>query len=485
MSKFYESLKSLFYDIELFLSTTLKDVKLPKAAATEKEAILRKLVSLEDEFPQLKVAQSAPQAEPLPITPVTTVEQVPEPRKKPASNIVGNLADHSDGGQEIYDAIGGEAEHVGESEQQDQDPYKASSSTSDVSELASVFISATDAMAICAISGMLVKKNVSKSKVDVKSLFMPRGKKFCVVTSGLFYMFDKPSSKKQCSSFPLRGYEARASADQAARKEFLFELVNPGQKTHVFAAASADEMQQWISVLTSEATKIPDPRTSVIFEPGSADNDSDSYKEDYEDPDDEPKPVAKGLPSPPKGKEQPHKTADKQLGRAALPPPPVDQEIYDDVGVPTESVDVEELYTDAQGQLSTEDGDDLIYECFDDISVPAAPVTAAAPAKTGTSSSLPVLPSREKQQEVGQAAASIPQFAADDATDTDDCENMFYGKWQCKPDGDNELEFKHGDIIHVLSREYDHFGWWVGKLNGKVGLVPREYLTPAYELVSG
>ena len=65
-----------------------------------------------------------------------------------------------------------------------------------------------------------------------------------------------------------------------------------------------------------------------------------------------------------------------------------------------------------------------------------------------------------------------------------DYENMFYGRWDCRADDDNELSFKRGDIVLVVSKEFDNFGWWVGKLNGCVGLVPRDFLTPAYQLVT-
>lgn len=32
------------------------------------------------------------------------------------------------------------------------------------------------------------------------------------------------------------------------------------------------------------------------------------------------------------------------------------------------------------------------------------------------------------------------------------------------------------------SQEYNMYGWWVGELNNEVGIVPKEYLTAAYEL---
>lgn len=66
----------------------------------------------------------------------------------------------------------------------------------------------------------------------------------------------------------------------------------------------------------------------------------------------------------------------------------------------------------------------------------------------------------------------------------EDFENRFYGKWDCTGDNSNELTFKKGEIIYVLSREFDEKSWWVGELNGKFGLVPKAFLTPAYTLIS-
>ena len=66
----------------------------------------------------------------------------------------------------------------------------------------------------------------------------------------------------------------------------------------------------------------------------------------------------------------------------------------------------------------------------------------------------------------------------------EDFENKYFGKWDCKGDNPNELTFRRGDIIHILSKEFDEKSWWIGELNGKFGLVPKTYLTPAYVAVA-
>lgn len=54
------------------------------------------------------------------------------------------------------------------------------------------------------------------------------------------------------------------------------------------------------------------------------------------------------------------------------------------------------------------------------------------------------------------------------------------GMWDCNGSTVNELTFKCGDLIKVLSREYDNYSWWVGQLGAEIGLIPKNYITPAY-----
>lgn len=37
-------------------------------------------------------------------------------------------------------------------------------------------------------------------------------------------------------------------------------------------------------------------------------------------------------------------------------------------------------------------------------------------------------------------------------------------------------------ICSLLFQEYNIHGWWVGELNGDVGIVPKDFLHPAYIL---
>uniref|UniRef100_M4AH11 Src kinase-associated phosphoprotein 1 n=1 Tax=Xiphophorus maculatus TaxID=8083 RepID=M4AH11_XIPMA len=60
--------------------------------------------------------------------------------------------------------------------------------------------------------------------------------------------------------------------------------------------------------------------------------------------------------------------------------------------------------------------------------------------------------------------------------------NYYQGLWDCQADETDELDFKRGDLIYVISKEYNIHGWWVGELNGTVGIVPKDFLQPAYIL---
>ncbi|KAM3923876.1 src kinase-associated phosphoprotein 1 [Leptodactylus fuscus] len=60
--------------------------------------------------------------------------------------------------------------------------------------------------------------------------------------------------------------------------------------------------------------------------------------------------------------------------------------------------------------------------------------------------------------------------------------DYYQGLWNCKSDKSDELSFQRGDIIRILSKEYNAYGWWVGELHGMIGIVPKEYLQAAFEL---
>uniref|UniRef100_A0A8C9XLP6 Src kinase-associated phosphoprotein 1 n=1 Tax=Sander lucioperca TaxID=283035 RepID=A0A8C9XLP6_SANLU len=63
-----------------------------------------------------------------------------------------------------------------------------------------------------------------------------------------------------------------------------------------------------------------------------------------------------------------------------------------------------------------------------------------------------------------------------------DYANYYQGLWDCQADESDELAFQRGDLIYIVSKEYNIHGWWIGELNGTVGIVPKDFLHPAYIL---
>lgn len=67
-----------------------------------------------------------------------------------------------------------------------------------------------------------------------------------------------------------------------------------------------------------------------------------------------------------------------------------------------------------------------------------------------------------------------------------DHQDWYLALWDCLGEQGDELSFRRGDMLKVLSREYDAQSWWVAKAQGKkggVGFVPKTYLTAAFERV--
>ncbi|CAB1333829.1 unnamed protein product [Coregonus sp. 'balchen'] len=63
-----------------------------------------------------------------------------------------------------------------------------------------------------------------------------------------------------------------------------------------------------------------------------------------------------------------------------------------------------------------------------------------------------------------------------------DYQNYYQGIWDCTGDQPDELSFRRGDAIYILSKEYQSYGWWIGEMKGSVGIVPKEYLMELYAI---
>ncbi|XP_071591754.1 src kinase-associated phosphoprotein 2 [Heliangelus exortis] len=128
------------------------------------------------------------------------------------------------------------------------------------------------------------------------------------------------------------------------------------------------------------------------------------------------------------------------------------QFVIQDMGSNTIPEEEEEEYDDV-GQVSS---DDSIYE---EIKEERVPSKAEVPKKTS-------------QEEVTSVS---------DSKNTDYA-NFYQGLWDCTGDEPDELTFKRGDVIYILSKEYNRFGWWVGEMKGTIGLVPKAYIMEMYDI---
>ena len=178
---------------------------------------------------------------------------------------------------------------------------------------------------------------------------------------------------------------------------------------------------------------------------------------------------------------------------AAAPPLPDDEdELYDDIEPtpvvqrppittttrPTTKTTTTTTATAAAAAVVVNDDDsfedDLIYEVCDPVVTPSRDpaVTSSRDPVVTLSRDLGITPPRDS----GVTPPRDPMTSRDYA-------NMYYGRWDCPTSREDELSFRRGDVLLIVSRQFDEFGWWVGALNGSVGLVPKQYVTPAYELV--
>ncbi|NWT82575.1 SKAP2 protein, partial [Lanius ludovicianus] len=129
--------------------------------------------------------------------------------------------------------------------------------------------------------------------------------------------------------------------------------------------------------------------------------------------------------------------------------------VIQDTGSNTIPEEEEEEYDDV-GQVNSEPIDDSIYE----------------EVKEESLSSKAEVPSKESQEEVATVSDS----------ENTDYANFYQGLWDCTGDETDELSFKRGDVIYIISKEYNRFGWWVGEMKGTIGLVPKAYIMEMYDI---
>ncbi|KAH9494839.1 hypothetical protein Btru_017944 [Bulinus truncatus] len=458
MSTYHYAVKKLLSEIDRFFNFTLKSENLSKKADKEKEKIIESIQKLFADYTSL-----APSGD--------------EGSTSSARDTGANSSFGEDSQITADNSLGSE-----------DDNYSDNFPDTTVKALSNPIK-----------TGYLEKKN---SGTLLVTLFTGK-KKYCVLHKNVLYCFKKPDDKKQQCAFCLTGYEFREAPQNQkdqAKKDFCFELVCPGKKTHQFLASSKEDVQSWKEAFQSV--------NNISAENGDI-TDGDIYEEMPA----EKTPVRKlemQVPVPVPAIEASDDlyedgtslVSSTSLPLAAEPKKPVSPSLH----VPKVTV--------PEKEIEDYDDDSLIYEPVDTPSrpppspVPASPAASVAPPPLPPhiprTSPLPVsglpdnsavpppLPSRNVPLPPPPTAESVPQLPQHRKKNvalgkilhpSEDFENMFYGIWKSESLSPQELSFDRGQIIHVISRDLDSDDWWVGELEGKIGLVPKTFLAPAYELV--
>lgn len=133
---------------------------------------------------------------------------------------------------------------------------------------------------------------------------------------------------------------------------------------------------------------------------------------------------------------------------------------------------------DMEGEIPLEEEQETYDDCL--------PLSAATMPEAIDDDIYEELPEEEMPvpKKIAPEPASKPPVAAPvtAVNKSTDYQNYFQGLWDCNGDQPDELSFKRGDAIYILSKEYDTFGWWVGEMKGMIGIVPKNFLTEMYIL---
>lgn len=268
------------------------------------------------------------------------------------------------------------------------------------------------------LTNILKQGYLEKKRRDHSFFSMEWQKRWCVLNNTIFYYFGSEKDKQQKGSFNINGYSA----------ELVPSLRKDSRKNSCFElSAPGRRSYQFTASSPREAREWVDQINFVLKDLSSnfipVDDDEEEEVEEEEETYDD-------------------------VERATTPPPSRPGLVP--VSVPTPSKrqppqSSREVWEDQEGNQEDEEEED-IYE---------------------------VLPDDENSDHVEKSS---------DKTGGSDYANFYQGLWDCEAEGPDELAFQRGDLIYIHSKEYNIYGWWVGELDGAVGIVPKEFLHPAYIL---
>ncbi|XP_005099791.1 src kinase-associated phosphoprotein 2-A [Aplysia californica] len=280
-------------------------------------------------------------------------------------------------------------------------------------------------------------------------LFSTWQKQYCVLHKNILYCFKKPSDKKQKGAFFVTGYEvvnAPQNVKDAAKKEASFELVGPGKKTYQFCADNKQDMEAWRDAIVAVSGELPQDDVDDVYEAFNDDAMTSAA----------PPPIAPDNRSE-KIEEQEIMEADEIYEFLEPPPPMLESSAGSDPPPPPASPRPLPPIQPAASVIPPE---------LPVRNTPLPPVPKI---------SLPDIPQEKKKRTPSLLSMTHPP--------AEDFENMYLGVWACKATSANELSFERGDMVHIINRELDRDDWWIGELDGKIGLVPKTFMHPAYQLV--
>ncbi|CAH1774457.1 unnamed protein product [Owenia fusiformis] len=507
MSKFHEKIRNVLQDVEKFLIISLKSEHLCKPNIEERDSIVEAIGVIRDEFPQLHlehVVDPNPSKKPIVTSSGTQLFDAgdyvyTDTSAVSPSGVDGKIPPNTD---EVYD----ECQSLSDKSLSSNAQSKSSTTIDRIDEESvasdeygdmvpgSNVVSAEIATMGAIKTGWLDKRR----KKDVNKLIarlQPYQKRWCVLKDTTFYYFTSASDLKQCGHFSIAGYEARAGG---GKRDNSFGLVKPGERTYQFVAHSKDELNDWLESF-SKSSGIPSLPHSPSRDKLSVSDDEESTNTDDQTINKKvmvsPIPPANITPEPVEAGDDIYEDTDNPspfntddfYADTEAPPLPSANEV-DKVDNKVEIIVTEDVYDDTdEVSVPTEDAtaDDIYEECSSMPTVKAPPVPSPDLIPTDSlergveppHSSTPITPDAYLKP--------LPSFrlpGQKGIMGDIDFENVYMGLWDCKADGKDELEFKRGDLIYIMNKDYDDYSWWVGQLScGKFGLVPADFLMQAYE----
>lgn len=435
MLKFNDHVRDFVKDVNTFLSVDLHNEKLSPAASSAKTELQQKLQRLCQEYPRLLLSLD-----------ITSAEQMqgwklPRPLSSPHPYIdmqVGGVLaaprdvpveKPSNADDSNNDYVYSEAVLLEDTPEEVAEPTGAKTPKAALSRTSSELEEQTEDGPLVDIPASEMSKAdktgflEKKGKERLGGLLSPFQKRWCAVRDGYLFLYEKPTDKRQKDQIALTMYEARP---------FVYASKDASKKDAAFEiVCPGKKTYQFI------AFNVKDMKQWISAIEKNSQISSSTSSGDLRQ--DNPADVHQPATQPPASK-LPLPNPRQELPR--VPPPPISSE-----------ADRELEYEYVEGQTT---------------------ITAAQ--------------EEEPLYEDGESYFSDDTKTSSQTDDevTSDYESWYQAIWDCHAGQPDELSFKRGDLLKVVSKEYDEHSWWVAKSrgnNGSVGFVPKTYLMAAYEKV--